>query len=357
MAETTRQLLERSIAYWDSNPDAEVLGEGTKDRTRWQLGLLNQYGVNNYQELPPDIRQQFDGTKKSRHEGINQALGLATLAASGQIIGTGMAGAAAANTGGATAAGAQGVTVGSYGGAAAAGAPTVAGTATGAGQFLTAAGTALPAAAAPAYASGTTAGGTVAPAVQGATTGGTGAGTAATGTALSRILDGSSQGSGDYLSVAGQVLPAALSAYGSYQQSQDMQDLAKRYEGYGAPYRQTLADISQDPNKFYESPTATKATDAILRRLSVAGNPAGNPYSQALGVDALYKEYGAERDRLAGFGGLTQYNSAAPGAAAGAINAQGSIYSDLGYGLGNVLSPKPTLAQQLAQYKAAGGTY
>jgi hypothetical protein len=153
------------------------------------------------------------------------------------------------------------------------------------------------------------------------------------------------------------VLPAALSAYGSYAQSQELGDLAKRYEGYGAPYRQTLADISADPSKFYDSPTATKATDAILRKLSIAGNPAGNPYSQALGVDALYKEYGAERDRLAGFGGLTQYNAAAPAAATGAINAQGSIYGDIGYGIGNVMNPKPTLAQQLAQYRAAGGTY
>lgn len=183
---------------------------------------------------------------------------------------------------------------------------------------------------------------------------GTTVGTVAKGTALSRILAGSGT-SDDYLQVVGQVGPSLLSAYGSKVQADRYGDLAGRYEGYGAPYRQNLADITNDPSKFYDSPGATKATDAILRRLSIAGNPAGNPYSQALGIDALYKEYGTERDRQAGYGGLTAYSNAAPGLAAGAINAQGSIYGDIGYGIGNVLSPKKTLAQQLAEYKAAGG--
>lgn len=183
---------------------------------------------------------------------------------------------------------------------------------------------------------------------------GTGAATIAKGTALSRILAGSGT-SDDYLQLAGQVGPSLLSAYGSKVQADQFGNLANRYESYGAPYRQNLADITNDPSKFYDSPGATKATDAILRRLSIAGNPAGNPYSQALGVDALYKEYGTERDRQAGYGGLTAYNQATPGLAAGAIGAQGTVYSDLGYGVGNVLAPKKTLAQQLAEYKAAGG--
>jgi hypothetical protein len=67
-------------------------------------------------------------------------------------------------------------------------------------------------------------------------------------------------------------------------------------------------------------------------------------------VDALYDQYGAERDRLAGYGGLTQYASAAPGAASQAIGAKGTVFGDLGYGVGSVLNPPPkqmTLAELL----------
>lgn len=176
------------------------------------------------------------------------------------------------------------------------------------------------------------------------------AGTAATGTALSRILDGTAT-TQDYLALTGQVAPSLLSAYGSDQQADAYKDLASKYMAMGAPYRDELSRISADPNAFYTSPTATKATESVLQRLSSKyGNPAGNPYAQALTVDALYDQYGAERDRLAGYGGLTQYASAAPGAASQAIGAQGTVYGDLGYGVGSVLNPPPkqmTLAELL----------
>lgn len=237
-----------------------------------------------------------------------------------------------------------------YGGTAAAPAPTTFGMAPGeTGAFDQFGSANVPSTAGTGVTGATVFGGTGSNAM-----GATGSAAATSGTALSRILAGSGT-TPDYLSVGGAIVPAALSAYGSKVQADKLGELAGRYEAYGAPYRQTLADISTDPSKFYNSPAATKATDAILRRLSVRGNPAGDPYSQALGIDALYKEYGAERDRLAGYGGLTQYNAATPGLASGAIGAQGAIYSDIGYGLGNVLNPKPTLAQQLAQFKYAGG--
>jgi hypothetical protein len=173
---------------------------------------------------------------------------------------------------------------------------------------------------------------------------------AATGTALSRIIAGKGT-TQDYLELAGQVGPSLFSAYGSSKQADAYSDLAKQYISMGKPYRDELSRISADPNAFYTSPTATKATESVLQRLSAThGNPAGSPYAQALTVDALYDQYGAERDRLAGYGGLTAYNSAAPGAASNAIGAKGTVYGDLGYGAGNVLNPPPkqmTLADLL----------
>ena len=185
---------------------------------------------------------------------------------------------------------------------------------------------------------------------------GTAAGTTASGTALSRILAGGGTDA-DWLQVIGQAGPSVLSAIGSYSQAGDYKDLAEKYMAMGAPYRDEVSRISADPNAFYSGPQATKATESVLQRLSAThGNPAGSPFAQSLTIDALYDQYGRERDRLAGFGGLTQYNAAAPGASAAGIGAQGAVLGDIGYGIGNVLNPQPSLAQLLRQYGVSGGS-
>ena len=175
-------------------------------------------------------------------------------------------------------------------------------------------------------------------------------GTTAGGTALSRILGGTATES-DYLELAGQVGPSVLSAIGSKQQADASKALSDKLFAMGEPYRNKLLEITNDPSKFYDSPAATKATESVLQRLSAThGNPAGSPYAQQLTIDALFDNIGEERDRLAGHGGLINYNAAAPGAATNAIDAKGSIYSDIGYGVGNVLNPPPkqmTLADLL----------
>lgn len=184
--------------------------------------------------------------------------------------------------------------------------------------------------------------------------GGSAATTAAGGTALQRILDGVGT-TQDYLSLAGQVAPSLLGIYASNRQTDALQGLADRYFNMGAPYRDELARISTDPNAFYSGPQATKATESVLQRLSkTTGNPAGSPYAQALTVDALFNEYGAERDRLAGFGGLTAYNSAAPGAATSAVNSRADIYNAIGGGIADVTTPRyqPRSLQEI--FRAGG---
>ena len=265
-------------------------------------------------------------------------------------------GGAAAMGGGATAGGA---TAGAYG--ANAGSPTVTGTATGSGQFVNASGQALPASggAAATLAGGSTAGGTFAPAAQGATAGAGGlgvTGTTAAGavgtTALSRILDGSGS-TADYTSVLGNVGMAAYGADASDRQTDAYKELAEKYMAMGAPYRDELAAISTDPNKFYEGPAAQEGLEAVLRRLSVNGNPAGSPYSQSLALGSLYDKYGQERDRLAGFGGLTAYNSAAPGAAATAIGSTSNTYNALGAGAADLFGARKQ--RSLAEILRDGG--
>jgi len=179
-------------------------------------------------------------------------------------------------------------------------------------------------------------------------------GTAATGTALQRILDGSAT-TQDYLTLTGQVAPAALGMYASGQQTDALTGLANKYMEMGAPYRSRLEEISADPSQFYESPQAQQATESVLRRLSAThGNVAGSPYAQALTTDALFGQYGQERDRLAGYGGLTQYNAAAPGAATAAIGSQANFYNALGGGIADVTTPR-TQPRTLAEILRAGG--
>jgi hypothetical protein len=188
---------------------------------------------------------------------------------------------------------------------------------------------------------------------------GTAAGTAATGTALSRILNGSGTPA-DYLSVTGQVAPALISAYGSNEQRKSQEQLAAEYRAMGAPYRDRLAGLYADPSGFLTSPEVTipvqQGTDSLARALSVKGNPAGSGTAlqeiQNYSANQLFGRLGQEKDRLAGFGGLSYYNQAAPMASQQAINAQGTVYGDIGYGVGNVMNPQQqSLAQLLRQYQ------
>lgn len=168
----------------------------------------------------------------------------------------------------------------------------------------------------------------------------------------------------DYLKVAGQVLPSLISAYGSQRQADAQSDLADRYFGMGAPYRSRLASLYDDPSAFLSSPEVQipvqQGTDATARALSTGGNPAGSGRAlqeiQNYSANQLFGRLGQEKDRLAGFGGLSGYNAAAPGAANAAINAQGQVYGDLGYGVGQVLNPQQTSLQALLkQYNLSQG--
>jgi hypothetical protein len=79
--------------------------------------------------------------------------------------------------------------------------------------------------------------------------------------------------------------------------------------------------------------------------LSVQGNPAGSGNAlheiQNYASNQLFGRLGQEKDRLAGFGGLTAYNAAAPGAATGAVNAQRGVFDAIGAGAADVFNPRP----------------
>ena len=185
------------------------------------------------------------------------------------------------------------------------------------------------------------------PVTTGAASGAAGAGGASV---WDRITNGTAT-PGDWASIAGNLAPGILGYLGAQSQSDAYSNLANQYMGFGAPYRAQLADISANPNNFINSApvraSVDQGTNAMARALSVNGNPAGSGSAlqelQSYATNNLWNQYGAERDRLAGYGGLTQYASAAPSASSNAINAQGGMYNAVGYGLGNLLNPRPTL--------------
>lgn len=162
---------------------------------------------------------------------------------------------------------------------------------------------------------------------------------------LEGLLGGSLVGAGG--GGLGSLLGAGLGAVGSYEQTQAFKDLAQQYMAMGAPYRDKLSALYADPNAYLHSAEVTTpvqmGTDALSRSLSIKGNPFGSGHAlqelQDYATNGLYGQLQSEKDRLANYGGLAKFASAAPGAATSAINASGGMYNALGYGLGSLMNP------------------
>ena len=239
----------------------------------------------------------------------------------------------------------------------------------------------------------------------------------------SRLLDGTASAD-EYMNLLGKAAPGLLGAYASSQQNNALVDLARsqqeaenaryqdlvgrderRYQtalqreneaiakrdaalaefrGYGAPYRSRLSELSADPSSFLSSAEVTtpvqQGTDIMARALSAkVGNPIGSGGAlqelQNYATNSLFGRLGQEKDRLAGFGGLSQFNTSGAGipglsttlptgtnsgsgvgtgggnqAETAALGSNANIYNSLGYGLDQVLNPKTSLADLLKQY-------
>ena len=177
---------------------------------------------------------------------------------------------------------------------------------------------------------------------------------------------------GSYLGYKGSQEQAEAYAKESKRQREDR----LRYEAMGAPYREGLAALytPEGINSYLSGPevqgSVNEGTNALARALSVGtGNPYGSPAAQAeiskYASNSLFSQLGKERERLAGFGGLTQFAGGAtqynPALDIGQITAQGNQYSALGYGVGGVgaaanqyFNPTPTLYEQLYGPRSQG---
>jgi hypothetical protein len=177
-----------------------------------------------------------------------------------------------------------------------------------------------------------------------------------------KAATGSGSGGGtDWLKTLGSLGAAGLGAYASNKQTNALEAQAQRYEGYGAPYRQKLSELYKDPTSFLSSPEVRvpvdQGTSSLMRSLSTQGNPFGSgnalQQGQSYASDQLFGKLGQEKDRLAGFGGLSSYNQAAPQASTNAINSSSNAWNAVGAGANNIFNPPQTQAQTMAEWAKA----
>lgn len=229
---------------------------------------------------------------------------------------------------------------------------------------------ALPTAGADLTAYGAGAGGT-AGAFGSGVAGGTGAGL--TGAAASGAGMAGGAAGGSFWPTVGAIAPSVLGYYGAKEGRDQQSELAGQYMAMGEPYRGALANLYNNPQAYYDSQRAdvekdvSRGTDILARSLSTQGNPIGSgnalqqlqSYASEGMNQELYRRLNAEKQNLANFGGLSQFNAAAPTMAQGAIKSGENMYNALGYGAGQLADiynpPKPSASDAYWENRMRAG--
>jgi hypothetical protein len=154
--------------------------------------------------------------------------------------------------------------------------------------------------------------------------------------------------------IAAGAIPAAFGAFGANQQARQYGALANQYMAMGAPYRSRLSELYSDPEDWLNSAEVQipiqQGTNILARSLSTKGNPTGSGNAlqelQNYASKQLFDRLGQEKDRLAGFGGLSSYSAAAPSAANAQIGAQKGIYDAIGAGAADIFNPPRRITLQ-----------
>lgn len=158
-------------------------------------------------------------------------------------------------------------------------------------------------------------------------------------------------------------LQGILGYLGAQQQAGALGDVANQYLAIGAPYRGILSQ-SYSPNfNLWDQPgykdAFTQAADTAARAVSAkSGNPFGNPGAMGeIASSVLNNSYLPAltnyRGQLGQFGGLGLNTSGA--ASLGQAQSSGGTYDALGYGLGTIFNPQPSLSDILKT--VGGGNY
>lgn len=173
---------------------------------------------------------------------------------------------------------------------------------------------------------------------------------AANGSALSRILDGTAT-TADYTQVLGGVGAAGLGAFGAIQQANAFRDLAEKARADRAPFLAKANEWMANPDAYYAGP-GKSSLNAVLRGLSVNGNPFGNATSLALATEAGMRDW---RGAVTGFGnmGLAGEDTRAQ-LGSNAINSDAGVWNAIGGGIADVTRPRNSLTDLYRQLRTEG---
>lgn len=166
------------------------------------------------------------------------------------------------------------------------------------------------------------------------------------------------------------LLSTGLGYLGSKKAEKQQAALQREYMAMGAPYRGRLAELYNNPNAYLDTQRADveqdvqRGTDIMARSLSTGGNPTGSgnalqqlqSYASEGMNTGLYNRLNAEKQNLGNFGGLSQFNAAAPQAAQNTINAGANKYNAIGYGiesLANIFNPQKSASDSYWERRAA----
>jgi len=145
------------------------------------------------------------------------------------------------------------------------------------------------------------------------------------------------------------LLPAGIGAFASSQQASAIRDIAEKARADRQPFYQKAVGYLNDPNSYATGPGAA-TLDAVLRRLSVGGNPIGDPAKLGIATSAGLQDW---RNTVLGLGnlGLAGEDTRAS-LDLGAVKADKGVWDSLGAGVADVVKPQKSLEDIL---KSMGG--
>lgn len=199
----------------------------------------------------------------------------------------------------------------------------------------------------------------------GASQPGAGGAAAKTGSALSRVFDGTAT-TADYLSLAGSAGGSILGMLGSNAQGNAYKDVANQYLALGAPGRAQYDTLTAPGYDVKNLPglqsSMDMSADVLGRKWSMQGNPALSPTAQKetqkyITGNVALPQYNTAVSQALTRGGLG-VNQAGTGSLAGASTAGGG-YDALGYGLSQATKEPTDWASLLkqAQFSLGNGKF
>ena len=162
------------------------------------------------------------------------------------------------------------------------------------------------------------------------------AGAAASGTALSRIIDGTASNA-DWLSVLGTAGATGLGMFAANQQSNSLERLAEQTRAERAPFLNQATGWLNNPDSYWQGP-GQASLDANLRRLSAShGNPISSPTALGIASQAGLQDWRNAWSTAGNLGLGGQDIRAQLGG--GAAQADANMLSIGGRGLSEILNP------------------